>query len=42
MTDRFDIAADCGSLVSYAQFMAKGQSILAKAINLFKSNLTFG
>lgn len=39
-TDGFDIAADSNCLVSYAQFNAKEQSILARAINLFKSVLT--
>ena len=39
-TDGFDIAADCNCLVLYAQFNAKGQSVLARAINLFKLNLT--
>lgn len=39
-TDGFDIAADCNCLVSYAQFNAKGQAVLARAINLFKSSVT--
>lgn len=38
-TDGFEIAADCNCLVSCAQFNAKRQSALARAIYLFKCNL---